>query len=190
MRIISGTAKGRKLASFSGQQIRPTSDRVREAIFSMLLSRLGSFEGRAVLDLYAGTGAMAIEALSRGAARAVLVDPESQATQLIRSNLQTCGFDQKGHHLRSTVEAALPRLSAESFDLIFADPPYGQGLAAATLQFLSEQELLMPGGLLCIETARGEELPATAGPLERHDWRRYGATAVHLYLRHQSEASR
>lgn len=188
MRIISGTARGRRLATFSGRQIRPTSDRVREAIFSMLLSRLETFAGKNVLDLYAGTGAMAIEALSRGAARAVLVDQGPQAASLIPGNLLSCGFDQRALFLRTPVEKALPRLSPETFDLIFADPPYQQGLAAATLQLLARLPLLAPGGVLCLETAWSEELPDAVDLLQRQQMRRYGATAVHLYQRQEPEA--
>ena len=151
MRIISGTARGRRLATFPGRQIRPTSDRVREAIFSMLLSRLETFAGKNVLDLYAGTGAMAIEALSRGAARAVLIDQGPQAASLIPGNLQSCGFDQRAHFLRTPVEQTLPRLSPETFDLIFADPPYDLEGTEAIPDRVFDGGMLLEDGWLVME---------------------------------------
>jgi len=92
VRIIGGTMKGKKLATFSGRHIRPTPDRVREAIFSILFSRAGTLSGNSVLDLFSGTGAMALEALSRGAGRAVLIDQGAEAARLITENLRACEF--------------------------------------------------------------------------------------------------
>ncbi|MFA5515528.1 MAG: 16S rRNA (guanine(966)-N(2))-methyltransferase RsmD [Desulfuromonadales bacterium] len=188
MRIVSGTAKGKNLASFTGRQIRPTSDRVRESIFNILYSHLGPCAGKSVLDLFAGTGAMAIEALSRGARRAVLVDSGQQAAQLIPANLRACRLDEKAVFHRSGVLETLPRLKPERFDLIFLDPPYGQGLAAGTIQAIADHDLLTPDGILCAETAREEEVPEQAGPLEWLQTRRYGATSVHFFALLRPEA--
>jgi 16S rRNA (guanine966-N2)-methyltransferase len=181
LRIISGQARGRKLAPLSGIDIRPTPDRVREALFSILLSRLGDFSDKTVLDLYAGSGAMGLEALSRGASQATFIDQGPQAAQVLTANLRACALQERGVFRRGEVLTTLPRLVPQTFDLIFADPPYRSGLAAKTLQAVSTLSLLAPGGLFCAETATGEELPERAGTLWRLDHRRYGSTTIHLY---------
>jgi 16S rRNA (guanine966-N2)-methyltransferase len=182
MRIIAGTARGRRLETFVGRDIRPTPDRVREAVFSALLSRLGQFTGRRVLDLYAGSGALALEALSRGARDAVLVDRSAQATRLQRTNLQRCGFAERAETLSGEVLALLPRLAAKGpFDLVFLDPPYGQGLVPLTLEGLAAPGLLTAEALVCAETERNDPVPETVGPLVRVASRSYGITAVHFF---------
>jgi 16S rRNA (guanine966-N2)-methyltransferase len=181
VRIISGQARGRKLAPLIGADIRPTPDRVREALFSIVLSRLGSFSDKTVLDLYAGSGAMGLEALSRGAASALFIDQGPQSAQVLATNLKACSFEERGSFRRGEVMATLPRLAPRKFDLIFADPPYRSGLAEKTLQAVSRLQLLTADGLLCAETAAGEELPDGAGDLLLIDRRRYGSTTIHLY---------
>lgn len=183
MRIISGTAKGKRLSSFQGESIRPTPDRVREAVFSILVSRLGTLHGKSVLDLFAGTGAMAIEALSRGAERAVLVDQDPQANRLIAANLQSCGVAQKGSLVRGDVLRTLPRLAGASYDLIFLDPPYRKGLLEETLQTIGSHALLAAGGIVCAESDRREEPPEEVGGLTLDQRRHYGSTAIHIYVR-------
>lgn len=187
MRIISGSVKGKKLASFTGHQIRPTSDRVRESIFNILFSHFGPCTGKTVLDLYAGTGAMALEALSRGASRAVLVDNGADAARLIPANLHACRVEGKALFLRTGVLETLPRLAPERFDMIFIDPPYSQDLAAQTLAAISRLGLLAANGIVCAETAREEELPAVFDGLELLQVRRYGSTGVHLFTHSLSE---
>jgi 16S rRNA (guanine966-N2)-methyltransferase len=189
LRIISGQARGRKLAPLTGIDIRPTPDRVREALFSILLSRLGTFADRVVLDLYAGSGAMGLEALSRGAAQATFIDQGPQAAQVVTANLNACALHDRGVFRRGEVLATLPRLAPQRFDLIFADPPYHSGLAAKTLHAIAGLSLLAPGGLVCAETATGEELPESDGPLLRVDQRRYGSTTIHLYAHAPEEDS-
>lgn len=182
MRIISGTAKGKRLASFRGEDIRPTSDRVREAVFSILFSRLGTFRGKTVLDLFAGTGAMAIEALSRGAERAVLVDRDSQATRMITANLDSCGVAGKATLVRGDVLRTLPRLAGTPFDLIFLDPPYRKGLLDQALEAIGAHGLLAAGGIVCAESQRLEELPEEVGGLVLDERRQYGSTAIHIFI--------
>lgn len=182
MRIIGGTARGRKLAGFRGRDIRPTSDRTREAVFSMLLSRCGSLQGAKILDLFAGTGAMALEALSRGARRAVMVDNGSEARRLIPANLKTCGFEDRAEFLLSDVLSALPRLRDRGpFALIFLDPPYAKGLAEPCIRTIAETGLLAGDGLLCVETAATEDITERHGNLALQARRRYGAAAIHLF---------
>src|SRR6185295_18675776 len=122
MRVVGGTAGGRRLHAPAGRALRPTSERVREAVFSSLES-MGGLDGAAVLDLFAGTGALGIEALSRGASHAVFVDADSDALAAVRSNLEATGLTGSGHVVRSDVVKFLERQN-DVFDVAFADPPY------------------------------------------------------------------
>ncbi|MBO9379041.1 16S rRNA (guanine(966)-N(2))-methyltransferase RsmD [Sphingomonas histidinilytica] len=146
MRIIAGQWRGRPLIAPQGQATRPTADRTREALFSMLASRLGSFEGLAVADVCAGTGALGLEALSRGAARCTFVERDRAAVEALRANIAKLG-----------AAAEVRAIAAESFaggayDLVLIDPPYGTGLGQKILPAIG----LAPGGWASIETARDE----------------------------------
>jgi 16S rRNA (guanine966-N2)-methyltransferase len=182
LRIISGKARGTRLSTFSGCNIRPTSDRVREAIFSILYSRMGDLSGRRVLDLFAGSGAMAFEALSRGADHATLIDSSRQAARTIQVNAESCRLGDRIRFLLGSVPALLPRLAEEPpFDLIFLDPPYDQGLLTHTLILIADLDLLTPKGLICAEGSLRETVADAMSSLSRVDSRRYGQTAVHLF---------
>ncbi|MEJ2200721.1 MAG: 16S rRNA (guanine(966)-N(2))-methyltransferase RsmD [Desulfuromonadaceae bacterium] len=188
MRVIGGTARGKRLVAFSGSAIRPTPDRVRGAVFSMLFSRLGGFAGKKVLDLCSGTGAMAIEALSRGAAHAWLIDEGAQSASIIPNNLAACGFSERSTFLRTPALSALDRLRKTApFDLIFLDPPYGKGLGMLLLERLAADEFLSQDGMICVETAKSDELPENVGGLSRTLLRNYGKTSIHLYLQSETE---
>ena len=157
MRIISGTSKGKKLRPLRGKAIRPTSDRVKESIFNILGEEV---EGKHVLDLLAGTGNLGIEALSRGAARAVFVEKEKSAIDFIKRNLSHCGFDERVHIITGEVERAIRLLhrKEEVFDLIFMDPPYRRGLVQKTLDILQTQSTYHEDSILVIEHDRREPL--------------------------------
>lgn len=171
MRIIAGQWRGRPLRTPQGQDTRPTAGRVREALFSMLTSRLGSFEGLQVADLFAGSGALGLEALSRGAAHCVFVENDRRAVEAIRSNLAALGAS--GEVLaRSAEHSALPPV-----DLAFLDPPYGSGLAPAVLATLP----LAPGGWASVETGRGEAVAAEG--YEEEAVRTYGKARIALLRR-------
>jgi len=188
MRIISGTAKGKRLTTFAGEAIRPTPDKVRGAIFSMLYSRLGPLDGLKVLDLFAGTGALAIEALSRGATHAWLVDAGRDAARVIPINLGACGLENRGTLVRAEAAAALKILEKDKpFDLIFLDPPYGRNLLPELMKVLAPGRFLAPDGVLCAETGKNDSLPDTFEPLVRVDERAYGITRIHLYRNLESE---
>jgi len=147
MRIIAGRWRGRPLVAPPGESTRPTSDRVREALFSMLASRLGTFEGLRVADLFAGSGALGLEALSRGAAHCSFVETDRAALDAIRRNVAALGAE--GDILAgSAFHARLPG----PLDLAFLDPPYRSGHAAAVLPLLP----LAPGAFASVETARDE----------------------------------
>ena len=179
MRIVAGSAKGRLLAGPKGEDvIRPTSDRVRQALFNVL----GQWcEGLTVLDLFAGTGALALEALSRGAAKAVLVDSGREALALCAQNAKALGFEAQVEVLASTFERALPRLKGRRFELVFADPPYALQAGRAVLEGLLAHELLAPGATVVVEHARQEVLAERVGALERVDERTYGDTHVSIF---------
>lgn len=181
MRIIAGEFRGRRLAAVKGA-VRPTSDRVREAIFSILGERV---LGARVLDLFAGTGALALEALSRGAATAVLVEEAPAAVAVIRKNVAHLGVGERVRLLPLPVAGAIKKLAAagERFDLIFLDPPYGRGLAAATLAQLGEGQVLTAEATVVAEMSRRELPPPTAGVLSLTEVRDYGDTRVAFYAR-------
>jgi len=181
MRIISGTARGRKLAEFSGTDIRPTPDRVREALFSKLNSWFGSFAGLKVLELFAGSGAQALEAISRGAASAILVDANIQATKLIDENIKRCKFETSTRLLQADVLSAMHKLAAEGpFDLILLDPPYNRGFIPQVLEKIETLQLLADDGIICAESA-ADEKPGYSGRLELLERRKYGSTLIHFY---------
>ena len=183
MRIISGAARGRQLASFSGKDIRPTPDRVREAIFSILTSQFGSFNGLNVLELFAGSGAQALEALSRGAKSAILIDSGNIAAKTISENIKLCKFETAARFLRQDVFAALPQLvSSGPFDLILIDPPYNQNLLSQAIEKIEHLNLLAENGIICAESAKDEEL-GDFGTLKLTESRVYGSTRIHLYSR-------
>ncbi len=178
MRIIAGRWRGRPLLAPQGQATRPTADRVREALFSMLASRVGSFEGLQVADLFAGSGALGLEALSRGAAHCVFVENDRSAVEAIRANIAALGAS--GEILaRSAEHAALAR----PVDLAFLDPPYGSGLAPAVLAKLA----VAPGGWASVETGRGE--PGAAEGYEVEVERRYGKARITLLRRVAAEGT-
>lgn len=179
MRIIGGRLKGRRLAGVRGQ-IRPTADRVREAIFNILGTAV--VDAR-VLDLYAGTGALGLEALSRGARSAVFVESHPSALQVLHRNLGQCDLTAVSRVLALPVGRALPRLAAagESFGLVFLDPPYGQHQAPAAMTLLARHNLVMPGGQIVVEHSRRDDLDPDYLHLGRTDQRRYGATLVSFY---------
>lgn len=159
MRIIAGEWRGRTLAAPEGMATRPTADRVRETLFSMLASRLGSFEGLRVADLYAGSGALGLEALSRGAAYATFVETDTKAQAAIKANAAKLGIADRIHILGGSA-LALPR--SEPFDVVFADPPYAPGSGSAVVKSVDEAGWLAQGRWMSVETARGE----TVDPLD------------------------
>lgn len=151
MRIIAGRWRGRPLAAPPGMSTRPTADRTRETLFSMLASRLGSFEDLAVADLYAGSGALGLEALSRGAATAVFVETDAAARRIIEANAHRLGVTVD---VLATSAERLP--GGRSFDLILADPPYAAEAGSMVVAAVSKADWLAPGGWLAVETERGQ----------------------------------
>ncbi len=175
MRIVAGEAKGRRLAAPPGADTRPTSDKVRAAVFNVLGQ---FFEGGRVLDLYAGTGALALEALSRGCAEATCVDASPEAAAVIARNAETCGLAARVKVVRRRVADALPMLPPGAYDLAFVDPPYAEGPGAA-LEALPR--VLRPGATVVAEHDKKVEPAERYGALALVDRRAYGGTGISIY---------
>lgn len=191
MRVIAGSAKGRRLRVPRTSGLRPTTDLVKEAIFSMLDAEAMRRESNLsyafprALDLYAGSGALGIEALSRGADHVDFVEQDLRAAAALRKNLVRTGLDARGKLHASSVENALSHLVGP-YDLILADPPYSDSAASELLQILSREPPLVEQGILVIEHERGQRMPEQVGDLLLDRARIYGSTAVSIYRRHWS----
>jgi 16S rRNA (guanine966-N2)-methyltransferase len=185
MRVVGGRLKGRPLAAPASRAIRPTSDRLRESIFDILAARYPDIlEGARAVDLFAGAGALGIEAISRGAAFALFVDSGAEARALIRANVEALALGGVTRIWRADA-ARLGRAPAgPPFDLAFLDPPYGQGLAPAALAGLVAGGWLRPGAVVIVEEAAKAEIAAPEG-LTLADERTYGDTKL-AFLRREA----
>ena len=180
MRIVAGKFRGKILTSPSDDSIRPTADRVRESMFNILASRLGPvFDGVRVLDLFAGTGALGLEALSRGAAHVTFVDMSAEARGLIRDHIEAFGAGGITKLLRRDATDLGTPGSLKPFDLLFLDPPYGQGLGERALINLAPQGWLAPRATVVFEESADATLELPSG-FTLDDRRVYGAAAVHF----------
>lgn len=180
MRVIAGQWRGRPLVSPAGDTTRPTADRTREALFSMLASRLGSFEGLAVADLFAGSGALGIEALSRDAGSCLFVEQDRAACDAIKANLAKFGVRAPTAEVRATSVLALGPAPAP-LDLILMDPPYGSGAGAVALDKLARLGWAGPATWISIETARDEAVDVAG--FEADAVRTYGKNRLTLLRR-------
>jgi 16S rRNA (guanine966-N2)-methyltransferase len=178
MRVIAGRAKGHKLLLKDSLAVRPTSDKVKGAVFNMLAPFI---PGCSFLDLFAGSGAMGIEAWSRGAARVVFVEKDRRVYAQLRANLERVGFLQ-AECLQADYQAALHRLQGESFDVIFIDPPYLAGYYQPALDLIEKLQLLTQGGWLCLEHPRSWQLPDNHH-FVTHQHKYYGDTAITILRR-------
>ena len=179
MRIIAGELGGRVLKAPAGHATRPTSERVREALFSIL----GDIEGLVVLDAFAGSGALGLEALSRGAARAVFVEEARAALGALRKNVETLGMSERARVVAAPAERAIARLAAEGerFGLAFLDPPYASASATRSLALLARDGVLEPNAWVVVERAtRGTAVAAPEGLALAFE-RTYGDTTIAFY---------
>jgi 16S rRNA (guanine966-N2)-methyltransferase len=176
VRIIAGKWRGRPIEAPPGNATRPTSDRLRETLFSMLASRLGSFEDLGVADLFAGSGALGLEALSRGAASATFVESDLKAAAVIKRNAEKLGALVQ---ILTGSALSLPRTGP--FDVVFADPPYAPGSGSAVVQSVIQAEWLAPGGWMSVETGRDDEVDP--GSLEVEAVRDAGSARLTLLRR-------
>ena len=157
MRIITGSAKGKKLVSLEGEATRPTSERIKEAVFSSIQFDI---ENRRVLDLFAGSGQMGLEALSRGASRATFIDLSREATEIVKQNARITGFFDVCHFLVSDWRNYIRKASGrEQYDLVFIDPPYAMECCADAAAYLAEKELIIPGAIVVLESGEEEISP-------------------------------
>lgn len=186
MRVIAGEAKGRRLKAPKGRALRPTADRVKEALFNILPHDLS---GYGVLDLFAGTGSLSVEALSRGAAEATLIDASHGAAKAIRENLQALDLSRRSKVWAAPVLKSVRLLArrGETFDLIFLDPPYEKDWVGKTLKAIAQGGLLREAGVLVAEHSVREKVEERYGLLGLQDQRRYGSTLLSFFG--HSEAS-
>jgi 16S rRNA (guanine966-N2)-methyltransferase len=182
MRIIAGSAGGRRIKAPPGKATRPTTDRVREALFSRIESRLGGLQGVRVLDLFSGSGALGLEALSRDATEALLVERDRRCAALIKQNARTLGFSSAARVLAMAVAPALDLLAGEGapFGLALADPPYDQD-PAPTLERLGAGDILSPDALVCLEHGKKRPVPDAPAGLELVASKTYGDSVLSLY---------
>jgi 16S rRNA (guanine966-N2)-methyltransferase len=178
MRVVGGRLRGRNLAAPASQAIRPTADRLRESLFNTLVHAYGNpIEGARVLDLFAGTGALGIEAISRGAGFALFVDNGAEARALLRSNVEALGLGGVTKVFRRDATNLGPAHPVEAFSLVFLDPPYGKGLAEKALASLRDGGWLAPGALLVVEEAKAAGFAAPKG-FEELERRAYDDTEL------------
>ncbi|MGD9382499.1 MAG: 16S rRNA (guanine(966)-N(2))-methyltransferase RsmD [Desulfobacterales bacterium] len=177
LRIISGRLKGKKLRSVRGVTIRPTADRLRESIFNILSNQVLN---AMVLDLFAGTGALGMEALSRGAESAVFVDNNPGALSVIQRNITSCAFDKQAHIIKWDIKKNLDCLKSAgtAFDLVFMDPPYNQGMVKSALFNLEQTGSLEQAARIVVEHSPLEPIPEDIFMFEIADRRKYGKTLV------------
>jgi len=175
MRITGGRVRGRKIYAPKSENIRVTSDRVRESLFDIL----PSMEGALFLDIFAGTGSVGIEALSRESEGAVFIEKESLHAVELKKNLNLCGFEESSEVIVSAAEKGIRILSGrrQQFDVVFADPPYNRGLAAGTIDLMGETSLISRDGVLVVEHSLREEIVA-GNEFVLADQRRYGDTVI------------
>lgn len=179
MRVITGTYKGRKLEAPAGHDIRPTSDKVKEALFSILTDRI---YGSRVLDLFAGTGALGIEALSRGAEYCVFGDNSSEGVKLIKGNIAHCKIQEKTRVIPGDFKKILRNIG-EEFDVILLDPPYNGGLLPEAFELIEEEGVLADEGVIVAEHRKEEILPDEMGEFVKVKERKYGIVILSIYER-------
>jgi RNA methyltransferase, RsmD family len=180
LRVISGEAKGRPLKAVPGQTTRPTTDKVKEALFSMIGPY---FDGEIVLDLFAGTGGLGIEALSRGAGKAVFIDTNPRSIEVVRANLETARVADRAEVYRNDARKAIKLLERKGFrfDLIFLDPPYAMKDCGELLDELAARGLTADGAVAVVEHESGFDYGDRIGSFERRRLATYGETAVSIY---------
>ena len=175
MRVITGSARGKRLETLDGDDVRPTTDRVKEAVFSIIQFQT---EGRRFLDLFAGSGQMGIEALSRGAESAVFADRSKKSISVIRKNLESVGFSDRAKVVQTDAQMFL-KMNKTAFDIAFLDPPYSSDLIEECLPMLVQQ--MNRGGVIICETTLDRELPQSAGDFQIDREYRYGKIKITTY---------
>ena len=182
MRVITGSARGRRLKELEGMETRPTTDKVKEGMFSIIQFDI---EGRRVLDLFAGTGQLGIEALSRGAAECVFVDHRADAVELVRENVKLCALEDRARVRKGDSLAYLR--SGEKFDLVFLDPPYAGDLLDQAMEAITRFDICRQHGIIVAESAVEHVLPPVQPPYRLYREYRYGKIKLTVYHRSGNE---
>lgn len=182
VRVVSGICKGRPLKAVPGNSTRPTTDKVKEAIFNMIGPY---FDGGIGLDLFAGSGGLGLEALSRGLDKVIFIDREAKAIQIIHENIKACKFEDKTEVYRNDAERAIKALIKRgiSFDYIFLDPPYKNAQLISLMEKIDEQNLIKTGGIVVCEHSVDVDLPETVGRFTQKKHEKYGIIAVTIFSR-------
>ena len=182
MRIIAGTAKGKTIKCRKGTETRPTMDRVKESLFSILMPYL---EDSRVLDLFSGTGNIALEAISRGAKKAVMIEKDKEALRVIIENVNNLGFENQCRAYKNEVERAVEILGKkrEKFDIIFMDPPYIEEICTKVIKAVEKANLLAEGGIIICEHHKYEDMADKIGEFNQIDERTYGKKTLTFYAR-------
>ena len=180
MRVVSGTCKGRPLKAVPGTSTRPTTDKVKEAIFNMIGPY---FNGGLGLDLFGGSGGLGIEGLSRGLDKVIFVDKDAKAIQTIKSNVESCDFSSKIEIYRNDALRAIKALTKRDiqFDLIFLDPPYHKQQLKDLIEYIEENRILTRTGFVVAEHATEVDLPQQINGLMRTKFEKYGISAVSIF---------
>jgi 16S rRNA (guanine(966)-N(2))-methyltransferase RsmD len=186
VRVVSGVCKGRPLKAVPGNSTRPTTDKVKEALFNMIGPY---FDGGIGLDLFAGSGGLGLEALSRGLDKVIFVDRDAKAIQVIHENIQACRFEEQTEVYRNDADRALKALIKRemSFDYIFLDPPYKLQQLVSLMEKIDNHDLVKPNGIIVCEHSFDVELPQMAGQFKQMKHERYGVIAVTIYMRNNGE---
>lgn len=178
MRVIAGKARGLTLKTLEDDATRPTKDMVREALFNILGDKVRDCT---FLDLFAGSGAVGIEAISRGARSSYFCDNSKDAVNIINSNIEKARFAEFAAVFQGDYSNVLHRLNDICFDIIFIDPPYNKGIGVKAIDEISNKNLLIDGGAIIYETDRDEDVPDVIGKYRRYDIRRYGRNILNMY---------
>lgn len=178
MRVVAGKARGLSLKTLDGDSTRPTRDMVREALFNIIATK--NIDAT-FLDLFAGSGAIGIEALSRGAKRAYFVDVNKEAIAIIKQNIEKAKFTDYSVVIQNDFLRAIDIIKNEKFDIIFVDPPYNKGFGTKAIEKISDYNLLNEKGIIVYETDKIEEVPEEIGHYKRYDYRKYGRNMLNFY---------
>ncbi|MBQ5677317.1 MAG: 16S rRNA (guanine(966)-N(2))-methyltransferase RsmD [Clostridia bacterium] len=179
MRVITGEARGRKLVTLEGEDVRPTTDRVKEGMFNIIQFDL---EGANVIDLFAGSGQLGIEALSRGAKHCTFIDSANRSVEVVKQNLKTVGFEKRASVFCGDAKMYIG-LSKDNFDIALLDPPYNKNIIDAVLPSVAEK--MTDYGVIICESALDEKLPETAGEFSIHREYRYGKIKLTAYRKNK-----
>lgn len=180
MRVISGKAKGLTLKTIEGNSTRPTRDMVKEALFSILLSEIPDCS---FLDLFAGSGAIGIEALSRGAKFCMFIDSNPSCIKVIKENIEKAHFSEISEVYNTDYRKAINKLKEQSFNIIYIDPPYNKEMGINAVQLISNKNVLTHDGIIILETDTNEIVPDLIGIYEKFNYKRYGRNVLNLFRR-------